>query len=126
MSGKFDQHPFLLAPTDVAAALKTNLENGLASTQVSQLQQECPPNELDIKGAIPWYTIFFKQLFNAMILVCTSPVHVLERAGSQSQHQLVLNKSSNRILFDYRIILLFEPVSKTAHFGLSNSYHVYL
>lgn len=70
MPGQFGKHPFLLPPEEVAATLKTNVENGLTSAQVAQLQQECPPNELDVKGAIPWYTIFLKQLFNAMILVC--------------------------------------------------------
>lgn len=74
MSGQFEKHPFLLPPAEVAAALKTNLENGLTSVQVAQLQQECPRNELDVKGAIPWYTIFLKQLFNAMILVRQIPV----------------------------------------------------
>lgn len=70
MSASFGKHPFLLPPVEVAATLKTNIENGLTSVQVAQLQQECPPNELNVKGAIPWYTIFLKQLFNAMILVC--------------------------------------------------------
>lgn len=70
MAGQFDRHPFLLAPNDVAAALKTDVDKGLNTAQVAQLQQEYPRNELDIGGAIPWYTIFIKQLFNAMILVC--------------------------------------------------------
>jgi Na+-exporting ATPase len=70
MAGQFDRHPFLLAPSDVAASLKTDVDKGLSSAQVAQLQQEYPRNELDVGGAIPWYTIFIKQLFNAMILVC--------------------------------------------------------
>lgn len=69
MSGHFDRHPFLLAPADVAAALDTDIDNGLTSAQVAQLQQQYPPNELNVEGAISWYTIFIKQLFNAMILV---------------------------------------------------------
>lgn len=73
MAGQFDRHPFLLAPNDVAAALTTDVDKGLNSAQVAQLQQEYPRNELDIGGAIPWYTIFIKQLFNAMILVCSRP-----------------------------------------------------
>lgn len=73
MAGQFDRHPFLLAPNDVAAALKTDVDKGLNSAQVAQLQQEYPRNELDIGGAIPWYTIFIKQLFNAMILVSSCP-----------------------------------------------------
>lgn len=72
MAGQFDRHPFLLTPSDVAGALKTDVDKGLNSAQVAQLQQEYPRNELDVGGAIPWYTIFIKQLFNAMILVCSS------------------------------------------------------
>ncbi|KAI3399684.1 hypothetical protein diail_6033 [Diaporthe ilicicola] len=69
MAGQFDRHPFLLAPNEVAAALKTDVDKGLRSAQIAQLQQQYPLNELDLGGAIPWYTIFIKQLFNAMILV---------------------------------------------------------
>jgi hypothetical protein len=69
MAGQFDRHPFLLTPSAVASALKTDVDKGLNSAQVAQLQQEYPRNELDVGGAIPWYTIFIKQLFNAMILV---------------------------------------------------------
>ncbi|KUI68759.1 Calcium-transporting ATPase 3 [Cytospora mali] len=69
MLGQFDRHPFLLPLADVAAVLNTDIDNGLTSTQVSQLQQQYPRNELEVEGAISWYTIFIKQLFNAMILV---------------------------------------------------------
>lgn len=70
MSGPFAKHPFLLPPGEVAHALKTTIDNGLSSVQVAQLQQECPRNELNVQGSIPWYTIFLQQLFNAMIMVC--------------------------------------------------------
>lgn len=69
MAGQFERHPFLLTVEDVAKALDTHLERGLSSAQVAQLQETYPPNELDVGGAIPWYKIFLKQLFNAMILV---------------------------------------------------------
>ncbi|KAI2621180.1 potassium/sodium eff [Hypoxylon sp. NC1633] len=69
MAGQFERHPFLLTAQDVATTLETDLERGLSSTQVINLQEKCPPNELDVGGAIPWYKIFLKQLFNAMILV---------------------------------------------------------
>jgi P-type Na+/K+ transporter len=62
-------HPFLLSVQDVAKSLETDLERGLTSAKVTQLQQRYPPNELDVGGAIPWHTIFLRQLFNAMILV---------------------------------------------------------
>ncbi|KAI1776611.1 potassium/sodium eff [Hypoxylon cercidicola] len=69
MAGQFERHPFLLSVQDVAKALDTHLERGLSSAQVAQLQETYPPNELDVGGAIPWYKIFLKQLFNAMILI---------------------------------------------------------
>ncbi|KAI1086583.1 potassium/sodium eff [Rostrohypoxylon terebratum] len=69
MAGQFERHPFLLTAQDVEKILGTDLERGLTSTKVAQLQEIYPPNELDVGGAIPWYKIFLKQLFNAMILV---------------------------------------------------------
>ncbi|KAI0172157.1 potassium/sodium eff [Hypoxylon sp. FL1284] len=69
MAGQFERQPFLLSAEDVARALDTHLERGLSSAQVAQLQEKYPPNELDIGGTIPWYKIFLKQLFNAMILI---------------------------------------------------------
>ncbi|KAI0852809.1 potassium/sodium eff [Daldinia vernicosa] len=69
MAGQFERHPFLLPVQDVAKALGTDLERGLSSAQVAELQKKYPPNELDVGGAIPWYKIFLKQLFNAMILI---------------------------------------------------------
>ncbi|KAI1425318.1 ATPase [Xylaria sp. FL1777] len=69
MAAQFEQHPFLLSAEDVARLLGSDLERGLSSSQVTQLQQKYPPNELDVGGAIPWYKIFIKQLLNAMILV---------------------------------------------------------
>ncbi|KAI1386769.1 potassium/sodium eff [Hypoxylon trugodes] len=69
MTCQFERHPFLLTVQDVAKTLETHLERGLSSTQVAQLHEKCPPNELDVGGAIPWYKIFLKQLANAMILV---------------------------------------------------------
>lgn len=84
MSGPFDRHPFLLPSTDVAAILKTDLEHGLTSEQVAKLQQEHPPNELEVAGAIPWHTIFVKQLFNAMILV-SSLAHPPQRPVLRSR-----------------------------------------
>jgi magnesium-transporting ATPase (P-type) len=69
MTAQFERHPFLLSVEDVASKLDTNLDRGLSSAQVAQLQQKYPPNELDVGGAIPWYKLFIKQLLNAMILV---------------------------------------------------------
>ncbi|KAI0536480.1 ATPase [Xylaria digitata] len=69
MAVQFERHPFLLSAEDVAKQLDSDLERGLSSAQVTQLQQKYPSNELDVGGAIPWYKIFIKQLLNAMILV---------------------------------------------------------
>ncbi|KAK3318016.1 hypothetical protein B0H66DRAFT_221479 [Apodospora peruviana] len=65
----FPKHPFLLPISEVEGALETNVDNGLTSAQIPQLQQKYGPNELDVGGAISWYTIFIRQLANAMILV---------------------------------------------------------
>lgn len=69
MAGESERHPFLLSVQDVAKHLETDIERGLTSAQVAQFQEKYPPNKLNIGGAIPWYTIFLRQLFNAMILV---------------------------------------------------------
>lgn len=68
MTAQFEKHPFLLPSADVAAALKTDIDNGLTSAQVAKLQNAYPSNELDIQGSISWHSILAKQLFNAMIL----------------------------------------------------------
>jgi hypothetical protein len=62
-------HPFLLSVEDTAQALETDLDKGLSPGQVAHLQQTHARNEFEIGGAIAWYTILSKQLFNAMILV---------------------------------------------------------
>ncbi|KAB5554964.1 hypothetical protein GE09DRAFT_1000208 [Coniochaeta sp. 2T2.1] len=69
MAAEFNKHPFLLPSSDVADQLGTNTEKGLSSTQVTELSQKYPKNELDIGAGIQWYTIFIRQLCNAMILV---------------------------------------------------------
>lgn len=69
MAAEFEKHPFLLPVDEVAHVLHTDIEKGLASSEVTQLQQKYPPNVLDVGEGIAWYTIFFRQLCNAMILV---------------------------------------------------------
>lgn len=77
MAGVSEKHPFLLPVQDVAQKLDTDIERGLTSAQVAQLQEKHPSNELDVGGAIPWYTIFLRQLLNAMILVSLRhPTHL--------------------------------------------------
>ncbi|KAK1759172.1 calcium-transporting ATPase 3 [Echria macrotheca] len=69
MAAEFPKHPFLLSPDEVAQALGTDVDKGLTSAQVADLQKKYPPNELDVGGTIAWYTIFIRQLCNAMVLV---------------------------------------------------------
>lgn len=73
MAAEFPRLPYLLSVEDVVKAAETDLDRGLTSAQVAQLQQKYPKNELDVGGAIPWYKIFIKQLVNAMILVRKLP-----------------------------------------------------
>ncbi len=69
MTTEFPKHPFLLTVEETVQVLGTDVDKGLTSAQVAELQQKYPTNELNIGGAIPWYTIFIRQLCNAMILV---------------------------------------------------------
>lgn len=66
---EFSKHPFLLSVGETADALATNVDTGLTSTQVAQLSQKYPKNELDVGGTIAWYSILTKQILNAMIIV---------------------------------------------------------
>ncbi|KAH6989173.1 P-type Na+-ATPase [Ilyonectria sp. MPI-CAGE-AT-0026] len=65
----FPKHPFLLTTEETAQALGTDVDKGLTSIQVNELQQKYPKNELDVGGTIPWYSIMTKQILNAMIIV---------------------------------------------------------
>ncbi|EGX96970.1 potassium/sodium efflux P-type ATPase [Cordyceps militaris CM01] len=66
---EFPQHPFLLSVADTADALGTDVDKGLTSAQVAQMQEKYPLNELDVGGSIAWYSILTKQILNAMIIV---------------------------------------------------------
>ncbi|GAB0137596.1 hypothetical protein EsDP_00005855 [Epichloe bromicola] len=66
---EFLQHPFLLSVEETAKALNTDIDRGLTSAQVNELQQKYPKNELDVGEGIPWYKILTKQILNAMIIV---------------------------------------------------------
>lgn len=69
---EFPNHPFLLSVEETAQALATDVDRGLTSAQVAELQQKYPKNELDVGEGIPWYKLLTKQILNAMIIV--SPV----------------------------------------------------
>lgn len=66
---EFPKHPFLLSIGETADALSTDVDKGLTSAQVAQLQLQHPKNELDVGGGIAWYKILTKQILNAMIIV---------------------------------------------------------
>ncbi|PTB50708.1 hypothetical protein M431DRAFT_511629 [Trichoderma harzianum CBS 226.95] len=66
---EFPKHPFLLTVEETERALGTNVDRGLLSEQVSDLQSRYGTNELDVGGTIPWYSILAKQILNAMIIV---------------------------------------------------------
>lgn len=76
---EYSKHPFLLTVAETAQALGTDVDKGLTSAQVAELQTKYPKNELDVGGTVPWYKIFTKQLLNAMILVsfCLRPLFSL-------------------------------------------------
>ena len=65
----FPKHPFLLTVEETAQALGTDIDKGLTSNQVAELQLKYPKNELDVGGTVPWYSIMTKQILNAMIIV---------------------------------------------------------
>lgn len=69
MAAETRKHPFLLPVEQVVEDLHTDVDKGLTSAQVAEAQKKYPPNELDIGSSIAWYTIFIRQLCNAMILV---------------------------------------------------------
>ncbi|KAK3900265.1 hypothetical protein C8A05DRAFT_36102 [Staphylotrichum tortipilum] len=69
MAAEFPRHPFLLSVREVEQAAGTDVDKGLTTSRAAELQQQYPPNELDVGGSIAWYTIFIRQLCNAMILV---------------------------------------------------------
>lgn len=66
---EFPKHPFLLSVEETARSLNTDIDKGLTSAQVTELQQKYPKNELEVGEGIPWYSILTKQILNAMIIV---------------------------------------------------------
>lgn len=66
---EFPKHPFLLSVGETADALSTDVDKGLTSAQVTEMQEKYPKNELAVGGTIAWYSILTKQILNAMIIV---------------------------------------------------------
>lgn len=71
----FACHPFLLPAEDVARQLGTNIETGLTTGKVAELQKKYPPNELQAVSGAVWHKILLRQICNAMVLV-SSPAHI--------------------------------------------------
>jgi Na+-exporting ATPase len=71
MSVVMERHPFLLPAEEVAQHLETDIENGLTSAKVAELQKKHPKNELDVAGAVKWYKVLGRQLIHPMNLVGT-------------------------------------------------------
>ena len=69
MTAEFPKHPFLLSVQETAQVLGTDIDKGLSSHQIQQLEQQYPKNELDVGGTVPWWSLLTKQIFNAMIIV---------------------------------------------------------
>lgn len=87
---QFPQHPFLLSAEETARVLETDIDKGLTSAQVAELQQKYPKNELQVGGIIPWHKLLAKQVLNAMIIVRRllpppPPPHVPSRAPLTAQ-----------------------------------------
>ena len=66
---QFEHHPFLLSVEDVAKQLEVDIDNGLTEAKAKQLHEQYGDNTLDVGGTTPWYSILFRQFFNAMIIV---------------------------------------------------------
>jgi Na+-exporting ATPase len=65
----FTKQPFLLSVDEVTIYLNTKRDSGLRKSQAQEYIQKYGENKLDGEGAIKWYSIFLKQISNAMILV---------------------------------------------------------
>lgn len=65
----YNLHPAFSSIGDLCTQLKTNTENGLSSVAVQDAQRNYGPNKLEGEGTVKWYSVLFKQISNAMILV---------------------------------------------------------
>ena len=65
----YNLHPAFSSIDDLRTQLKTNTENGLSSVAVQDAQRSYGPNKLEGEGTVKWYSVLFKQISNAMILV---------------------------------------------------------
>jgi P-type Na+/K+ transporter len=61
--------PFRLSIEDISSHLQVSKDSGLSSAQAQQNKQKYGENKLSSEGGAKWYSPFFKQISNAMILV---------------------------------------------------------
>ncbi|KZF24870.1 Na+-exporting ATPase [Xylona heveae TC161] len=66
---EYVKHPFLLSVDDVVQHLHTDIEKGLSSARILELQKQYGQNKLEGEGGVKWYSVLMKQISNAMILV---------------------------------------------------------
>ena len=69
----YTKHPFRLSVGQVKNHIQTDLDTGLSSAKVKDIQSKCGENKLAGLGDFQWYTVLLKQVSNAMILVCIHP-----------------------------------------------------
>ncbi|KAI5307560.1 Na+ ATPase, partial [Ascosphaera atra] len=66
----YEKHPFLLPVDKLAQDLGTHLDTGLqGDAKIRELQNQYGPNRLSGDKGPSWYSLFMKQISNAMILV---------------------------------------------------------
>ena len=75
---EYPRHPFLLSIDSLIHQLSTNQDTGLSPIKAQESQRNYGPNKLEGEGGVQWYSVLFKQISNAMILVrCCRPCMAL-------------------------------------------------
>ncbi|KAF2178374.1 Na+-exporting ATPase [Zopfia rhizophila CBS 207.26] len=66
---QYKKHPYQLSVDQLISQLGVNVETGLNPAQINELRSRYGENKLDGEGGVKWYSVLFKQISNAMILV---------------------------------------------------------
>jgi Na+-exporting ATPase len=70
---QYEHHPFQLSVDQLASHFGgLNVEHGLTPSQVNDFRTKYGQNKLEGEEGVKWYAVLFKQISNAMILVCDS------------------------------------------------------
>lgn len=89
---QYEHHPFQLSVEQLAAHFGgLNVEHGLLPAQVSDFRAKYGQNKLEGEGGVKWYSVLFKQISNAMILVREYPrqVNFVTNAPHRSSFSLL-------------------------------------